>query len=372
MLAGLISTAARGIKGGAEAYGMAAKSKFDKNEKVDLSQQLLDMEEQMKLRVDETMRSRELAGVGDTAAAEADSKIQTAQTLSNSNIGQSESLIELNRLNADDDSGLTAAKAEAFRVKTLGDATATAKAFVGAATVPGYYEALSRKASAEEGSSQQASAALSNFKLASAKSIQLIQNEMMEAKANNDNAGYQAAEDKLKILQGPVKSFADVVKAAGIYQSMAEEVVDPMKNGGLDEAEAQRQAKAFRKAATDLLAGGGMSGVAEPKTGNTGDINVHSKDYKPPVDEPPTQPPTQPLPGLVDDVRRFSPGAINERDMLLMEDDPAVQRENLIKTDPVLIDLQKQKREALKAGETAKANAIIAEYNRLVKEKYGE
>ena len=87
-LAGLISPAARGIKGGAEAYGMAAKSKFDKNEKVDLSQQLLDMEEQMKLRIDAETRRRKLAGVGDMAAAEFNAEVDTAQSRSNSNIAQ--------------------------------------------------------------------------------------------------------------------------------------------------------------------------------------------------------------------------------------------------------------------------------------------
>tara|TARA_R110002126_G_scaffold47717_1_gene133607 strand:+ start:5235 stop:6425 length:1191 start_codon:yes stop_codon:yes gene_type:complete len=396
MLAGLISTAARGIKGGAEAYSMAAKSELDKKQKVDLSKQLSDMEEQKAMRVDKYRRDQDLAYLPKTAVATAQAdvagQVAGATALQASNLYQLKAQNQVTAAEAPNKYGVNLAEAEALKKKLLAnvgnvdlkaqqEATATAKAFVGAASVPGYYAALSKKALAEEGSSQRASAALANFNLATAKGLELIKKELITARANKDDAGVLAAEQKLATMQGGVKSYADVIKAAGIYESMAKDVIDPMKNGNLDEKVAQQQAALFRDAAVGLLESvsakrgvGGKKG--EPETGNPGDINAFSKDSKPdPAAVPVGERPVGPNLGLLNgarEVKAFSPGQINERGMLLAETDPAVQRENLIKSDPVLNDLQKQKGAALKAGKTAKANALIAEYNRLVKEKYGE
>ena len=64
MLAGLIGAAAGGLKGAADAYSMGAKSEYDKQQKIDLSQELLNMEEEKALRVDKVLRSRNLEDVG--------------------------------------------------------------------------------------------------------------------------------------------------------------------------------------------------------------------------------------------------------------------------------------------------------------------
>ena len=402
MLAGLISAAARGIKGGADAYSMVAKSEFEKGQKVDLSKQLLDMEEQMRLRVDEITRSRNIEDVGNMATATAAAaptvaggvvagQVAGATALRDSNLYQLNAQNQVTAAEAADTYGVNVAEAEALKKKLLAnvgnvdlkaqqEATATAKAFVGAASVKGYYEALMKKASAEEGSSQKASAALANFNLATAKGLDLIKKEIITARANKDEAGVLAAEQKLATMQGGVKSYADVIKAAGIYESMAKDVIDPMKNGNLDEKVAQQQAALFRNAAVGLLESvSAKRGVVVKTDGSEGTSTVNPLDFdrrpSKSADTPVVERPVGPKLGLVEEanqVKAFTPGAINERGMLLAETDPAVQRENLIKSDPALIDLQKQKEAALKAGKTAKANALIAEYNRLVKEKYGE
>lgn len=123
MLAGLIGAAASGLKGAADAYSVGAKSEFDKNQKVELSQQLLDMEEQKALRVDEITRSRNIADVGRIATATADAaptvargvlaaRTATAQGIKDSGIQTLEAENEVAGVNAKSKAGLPAAQAQ--------------------------------------------------------------------------------------------------------------------------------------------------------------------------------------------------------------------------------------------------------------------
>ena len=203
MLAGLISAAARGIKGGADAYSMVAKSEFEKGQKVDLSKQLLDMEEQMRLRVDEITRLRNIEDVGKNATANADAaptvargvvagQVATEEAISDSGLPGKIAANKVAGVNADVTAGLPAAQAaltaeqlragednaaELARQKGAADATEF-NAKVGS---PEYLKSLTSEAAAKETPAARSQRALADFTLNNAKTLQDAKNRLAKA-----------------------------------------------------------------------------------------------------------------------------------------------------------------------------------------------
>jgi len=321
MLAGLIGAAASGLKGAADAYSMGAKSEFDKNQKVSLSQQLLDMEAEKTMLLDKYKRDQDLAYLPKTAVAAAEAGVvgqvagQTA--LKNSNLSELTAQNKVIAAQADDKYGVNLANAAATKAKfkaekennaeaTTEDAKNKATAFIAATSMPNFLASVAKDKLAREGSDTKANAALATFQLATAKSIQLIQKEMMTAKANNDDAGYKAAEDKLKIMQGPPKSYAEVIKGAALLASQANDLLNPLTNNGLSNDIAQAQAAPLRQLAIDMVKSvadvRGMGGKPDapgaastvdpmtfdkrPKIGAAAAATKEAPLYEPPADSP--------------------------------------------------------------------------------------
>jgi hypothetical protein len=266
MLAGLISTAARGIKGGAEAYGMAAKSKFDKNEKVDLSQQLLDMEEQMKLRVDDYRRQQELAQIPKTAQAEADAASITA-------VGDVNA--EAASLDASSSVGLpgkkanqTAAqlKANKANVTELANQTGAAAATELNATVnsPGYLDSRAKDAAANESPSAQAQRALAEFELTNKR---VVQNARSLLAQTTDPKERDALGRTISDLTGAsIKSAGDVASLARSWLKIADAQSERAKFASQEDADALNAEAAFaeQQAASLLNSIAGDSGKSFP------------------------------------------------------------------------------------------------------------
>lgn len=91
-----------------------------------------------------------------------------------------------------------------------------------------------------------------------------------EQRAGGNEDGAKQIEEQVRTLQGlgakGEKSYADVVKAAQIYEGMAKDITDPLKNPDMDPKEAAAQATEFRRRASALL-----EGAAEKKGVKTGE-----------------------------------------------------------------------------------------------------
>ena len=242
MLAGLISTAARGIKGGAEAYGMAAKSEFDKNQKVDLSKQLSDMEEQMRLRVDDVIRSRNVADVGNMATATAAAapivaegavagQVATENAISASGLAALRANNKVDGVNADLTAGLPTAQA-ALTAEQLkaGQANVTelarqkggavATEFNAKVGSPEYLKSLTSEAAAKETPAARSQRALAEFTLINAKVLADARASLAKA---TDPEERDALSRTISDLSGAsTKNFGDVAAAARSWVTMAQ------------------------------------------------------------------------------------------------------------------------------------------------------
>ena len=242
MLAGLISAAARGIKGGADAYSMAAKSEFEKGQKVDLSKQLLDMEEQMRLRVDEITRSRNIEDVGKNATANADAapivaggvvagQVATEKAISASGLAALRANNKVDGVNADLTAGLpTAQAALAAEQLQAGEANATEQArqqgaadatkFNATVGSPDYLENTARDAATKETPAARSQRALAEFTLINAKVLADARASLAKA---TDPEERDALSRTISDLSGAsTKNFGDVAAAARSWVTMAQ------------------------------------------------------------------------------------------------------------------------------------------------------
>ena len=266
MLAGLISTAARGIKGGAEAYGMAAKSKFDKNEKADLSQQLLDMEEQKAMRVDDYRRQQELAQIPKTAQAEAEAASITA-------VGDVNA--EAASLDASSSVGLPGKKASqtAAQLKAneanvtelaLQKGGAAATEFNATVNSPEYLKNKARVSAANESPSAQAQRALAEFELTNKR---VVQNARSLLAQTTDPKERDALGRTISDLTGAsIKSVGDVASIARSWIKMAETLRERATFASLEDAENLNNEAAFaeQQASSLLNSIAGDSGKSFP------------------------------------------------------------------------------------------------------------
>lgn len=242
MLAGLIGAAAGGIKGAADAYSMGAKSEFDNQQKVNLSQQLLDMEEQKALRVDEITRSRNIADVPKMATAQAEAapivakgtvagQVAGAQAVKDSGLQNLLASNEAAGINAKATAGVPEAEA-ALKAKQLvaGKANVTeAASQTGAANAtqfnaevgaPGYLTNKTKLTNATESSGSKAQAALAGFTLTNAKVLQDARNLL--AKESDPEKRDELTRSIADLSGASTKNFGDVAIAARSWVTMAQ------------------------------------------------------------------------------------------------------------------------------------------------------
>ena len=242
MLAGLINAAAGGLKGAADAYSIGAKSEFDKDQKVDLSKQLLDMEEQMKLRVDEITRSRNIDDIGKTATATAAAaptvargvvagQVAGADAVSTSGLTGKLATNKAAGINAEAVAGVPAAEANLKAASLLankgnvveaatqtGNATAAEQnARVG---TKGYLGSVAAETSAKESSGSKAQAALSNFTLTNAQALQDARTLL--SKTTDPDERDRLTRTISDLNGASTKTFGDVAMAARSWVTMAQ------------------------------------------------------------------------------------------------------------------------------------------------------
>ena len=274
MLAGLIGAAASGLKGAADAYSMGAKSEFDKNQKVELSQQLLEMEEQKALRVDEITRSRNIEDVGRLATANAAAaptvargvvagQVAGADAVSSMGLAGKLATNKAAAINSESTAGVPEAEA-ALKARQLlankanvteaasqtGAATATQfNAEVGA---PGYLANKTKLTNATESSGSKAQAALANFTLTNAKVLQDARNLL--AKETDPEKRDDLTRQISDLSGASTKNFGDVATAARSWVTMAQNLrKDAEMLPEAEQKELTTRAQGYEQSADALL-----------------------------------------------------------------------------------------------------------------------
>jgi hypothetical protein len=293
MLAGLINAVAGGLKGGADAYSVGAKSEFDNNQKVDLSKQLLDMEEQMKLRVDEITRGRNIKDVGELAKANAAAAPITAVGAVNAQAASADAVkttglpdkLAANKvagINAESTAGVPEAEA-ALKTKQLaaGKAnvvesanqagTAAASELTSKVGTKGYIGALTSETNAKESSGSKAQGALANFTLTNAKVLQDARTLLSKSTDPDERASLTQT---ISDLSGAsTKSFGDVASAARNWVTMAQNLRKDAEMATPEDAkDLLKTAKDYENSADALLKsvaekrlpGSSVSGLTPP------------------------------------------------------------------------------------------------------------
>lgn len=242
MLAGLINAAASGIKGAADAYSVGAKSEFDNQQKVNLSQQLLDMEEQKALRVDEITRSRNIADVPRLATAQAEAapivakgvvagRNATADAIGTTGVLNKEAANEVAGITAKSNAGLPEAEAglkskqlAANKANVTEAATQTGLATATEQTAKtgakGYLGSVAAETNAKEQSGSKAQAALANFTLTNAKVLQDAR--ALLAKETDPEQRDILTRSIADLSGASTKNFGDVATAARSWVTMAQ------------------------------------------------------------------------------------------------------------------------------------------------------
>jgi hypothetical protein len=303
MLAGLIGAAASGLKGAADAYSMGAKSEFDKNQKVELSQQLLDMEEQKALRVDEITRSRNIKDVGRLATANAAAaptvargavagQVAGADAVSSTGLAGKLATNKAAAINAESTAGVPEAEA-ALKARQLltnkanvieaasqtGAATATQfNAEVGA---PGYLANKTKLTNATESSGSKSQAALANFTLTNAKVLQDARNLL--AKETDPEKREELTRSISDLSGASTKNFGDVATAARSWVTMAQNLRKDAEMASPEDAkELTTRAQGYEQSADALLKsiadkrlpGSNASALPSPPAGAISDLKA--------------------------------------------------------------------------------------------------
>jgi hypothetical protein len=303
MLAGLIGAAASGLKGAADAYSIGAKSEFDKGQKVELSQQLLDMEEQKALRVDEITRSRNIADVPRLATAQAEAapivakgvlsaRSATAQGIKDLGIQGLEAQNEAAGITAKATAGVPEAEA-ALKAKQLaankGNVTeaatqtgvATATEQTSKTGVKGYLGSVAAETNAKEQSGSKAQAALANFTLTNAKVLQDARNLL--AKETDPEKREELTRSISDLSGASTKNFGDVATAARSWVTMAQNLRKDAEMASPDDAkELTTRAQGYEQSADALLKsiadkrlpGSNASALPAPPAGAISDLRA--------------------------------------------------------------------------------------------------
>ncbi len=294
MLAGLIGAAAGGLKGAADAYSMGAKSEFDKNQKVDLSQQLLDMEEQKALRVDEITRSRNIADVPRLATAQAvaapivakgvvSGRNATADAISTSGVLNKEAVNKVAGITAESTAGVPEAEA-ALKAKQLltnkANVTEAATQEGGAAGAkfnaevnsPNYIANKTKLTAATESSGSKAQAALANFNLTNTK---VLADARTLLSKTTDSEQRDALTRTISDLSGAsTKTFGDVATASRSWVTMAQNLRKDAEMATPEDAkELMARAQGYEQSADALL-----KSIAEKRLPGSAQLTVPPPD----------------------------------------------------------------------------------------------
>jgi len=274
MLAGLIGAAASGLKGAADAYSMGAKSEFDKNQKIDLSQELLNMEEQKALRVDEITRSRNLEDVGRLATANAAAapivargnvagQVATADAVSTSGLAGKLAANKAAGFNADAVAGVPAAEANLKTAQLTANkanvteaasqtGSANATQFNAEVGAPGYLANKTKLTAATEQSGSKAQAALANFTLTNAKVLQDAR--VLLAKESDPEKRDELTRSIADLSGASTKNFGDVATAARSWVTMAQNLRKDAEMATPEDAkELTTRAQGYEQSADALL-----------------------------------------------------------------------------------------------------------------------
>jgi hypothetical protein len=242
MLAGLIGAAAGGLKGAADAYSMGAKSEFDKQQKIDLNQELLNMEEEKALRVDKVLRSRNLEDVGNLATANAAAapivargvvagQVAGADALRTSGLPALQAQNKAAAFNAEAVAGVPAAEANLKAAQLVANkpnvteaasqtGSANATQFNAEVGAPGYLANKTKLTAATEQSGSKAQAALANFTLTNAKVLQDAR--VLLAKESDPEKRDELTRSIADLSGASTKNFGDVATAARSWVTMAQ------------------------------------------------------------------------------------------------------------------------------------------------------
>lgn len=276
MLAGLIGAAASGLKGAADAYSIGAKSEFDKNQKIDLSQELLNMEEQKALRVDEITRSRNIADVGRMATATADAaptvargvvagQVAGADALRTSGLPTLQAQNKVAGINAEAIAGVPAAEANLKASQLLANkpnvteaalqtGTANATQFNAEVGTPGYLANKTKLTAATESAGSKAQAALANFTLTNAKVLNDAR--ILLSKETDPEKRDELTRSIADLSGASTKNFGDVATAARSWVTMAQNLRKDAEMATPEDAkELTTRAQGYEQSADALLKG---------------------------------------------------------------------------------------------------------------------
>lgn len=225
MLGGLIAGA---LKGAADGYSTYAKGELENQQKLDYQKQIMQMQEEMNLRVDEIKRDRDVRDIGRKGTAEAENKLATAPTLARAGV-----LEATTKIDAATEAGLPGKEA-AYKGAQLeanaGNITREAEikgeaegaGQVKKTSTPGYLDSVSKETSAKESSGSKAQAGLANFQLTQLRAIADLRTQLSKLPA--DSPEREELTQRIQDLQygASSKSYSDVVTAAEGYRKMAD------------------------------------------------------------------------------------------------------------------------------------------------------
>jgi hypothetical protein len=274
MLAGLIGAAAGGLKGAADAYSVGAKSEFDSQQKLDLSKQLLDMEEQKALRVDAITRTRNVEDVGRLAAAGAAAapvisagvvagQVAAEDAIKSTNLLDKKALNEVAGVNAKTKAGLPEAEAAlAAKRLVVNKANVTEDAnqkgaakgteFNAEVNTPNYLKNKQKVTEANESSGTKAQGALATFTLTNAK---VLADARLKLSKETDPDERDRLTRSISDLSGAsTKNFGDVATAARSWVEMAKSLRKDAEMASPEDAiELTTRAQDYEKSADALL-----------------------------------------------------------------------------------------------------------------------
>jgi len=274
MLAGLIGAAAGGLKGAADAYSMGAKSEFDKQQKIDLSQELLNMEEEKALRVDKVLRSRNLEDIGNLATANAAAapivargvvagQVAGADAVSTSGLAGKLASNKAAGFNAEAIAGVPAAEANLKAAQLVAnkpnvleaanqEGGAAGAKFNAEVNTPNYLANKTKLTAATESAGSKSQAALANFTLTNAKVLQDAR--VLLAKESDPEKRDELTRSIADLSGASTKNFGDVATAARSWVTMAQNLRKDAEMATPEDAkELTTRAQGYEQSADALL-----------------------------------------------------------------------------------------------------------------------